>query len=175
MRQVKYRQEQFQKALLALLEVLTRVKAARRIRENINLIFDHYYDEDHHIRNQFYYTHYDFNLYSDFTFFLIDTVHGDEINQRDKRNMFGYNGSYDLNGNLFGLKSSTTFGAGFRYDNAYVSHSIHDEKRVALDTFVDGQLNQLNTFSYIDENLYITSKFRVNPGLRFDFFNFEFL
>jgi len=142
-------------------------------RENINLIFDHYYDADHHLQNQFYYVHYNFNLYSDFTYFLVDTVHGDEINQRDKRNLFGYKSTYDLNSNLFGLKSFTSISAGFRYDNAHVS-LIHDEKRVALDTFVDGQLNQLNAFSYIDENLLITPKFRINPGLRFDFFNFNF-
>jgi len=142
-------------------------------RENVNLFFDHYYDADHHIRNQFYYSHYDFNLYSDFTYFLVDTVHGDEINQKDKRDLFGYNGSYDLNSKLFGFNSSTTFGAGFRYDNAHIS-LIHDEKRVALDTFVDGRLNQLNTFAYVDENIFITPKFRINPGLRFDFFNFNF-
>jgi len=142
-------------------------------RINVNLIFDHNYDEDHRIKNQFYYTRYDFNLYSDFTFFLVDTVHGDEVNQRDHRNLFGYNSTYDLNAKIFGLNTKTTFGVGVRYDNAEVS-LIHDEKRVALDTFVDGRLNQLNAFSYVDENIFVMSRFRINPGLRFDFFNFNF-
>jgi len=142
-------------------------------RVNINLQFDHNYDPDHRIRNQFYYSRYDFNLYSDFTFFLVDSVHGDEVNQVDHRNLFGYNGSYDLKSKIFGLDTKTTIGYGARYDNANVS-LIHDQARVALDTFVNGKLNQLNAFSYLDENIFITPKFRINPGLRFDFFNFNF-
>lgn len=45
-------------------------------------------------RNQIYYTRYKFELYSNFTFFKEDPVNGDQIRQKESRNLFGYNGSY---------------------------------------------------------------------------------
>lgn len=46
------------------------------------------------IRNQIYYTHYEFKLYSNFTFFKEDSINGDQIRQKENRNLTGYNGSY---------------------------------------------------------------------------------
>ena len=46
------------------------------------------------LKNQLYYTNYDFELYSNFTFFLNNNIDGDQIKQKEKRNLFGYNGSY---------------------------------------------------------------------------------
>ena len=47
------------------------------------------------IRNQLYYSYYTFDLHTNFTFYLVDTVNGDEIRQKEARNMFGYKGSYE--------------------------------------------------------------------------------
>ena len=46
-------------------------------------------------KNQVYYSHYHFDLHTNFTFFLVDTVNGDEILQHESRNMLGYTGSYE--------------------------------------------------------------------------------
>ena len=46
------------------------------------------------LENQAFFTKYDFNLYSNFTFFLKDAVNGDQINQSESRKIFGYTGSY---------------------------------------------------------------------------------
>ena len=47
------------------------------------------------IKNQLYYSYYTFDLHTNFTFYLVDTVNGDEIRQKEARNMFGYKGSYE--------------------------------------------------------------------------------
>ncbi len=46
------------------------------------------------IRQQLYYSNYNFNLFSNFTFFLENEEDGDEINQTDARNIYGYTGTY---------------------------------------------------------------------------------
>ena len=44
------------------------------------------------IKNQFFYSNYNFKLFSNFTFFLEDPINGDQIKQKEGRNLFGYNG-----------------------------------------------------------------------------------
>jgi outer membrane receptor protein involved in Fe transport len=69
------------------------------------------------------------------------------------------------------LKS--TLGIGARYDNSDILLAKQN-KRVLLDTTVYGRLNQLNTFVYLEENLAISDKINIVPGIRFDVFNFNF-
>ena len=63
-------------------------------RTNINVQLQTNLKNGNFIKNQLYYTYYDFELYSNFTFFLNNDVDGDQIKQKEKRNLFGYNGSY---------------------------------------------------------------------------------
>lgn len=142
-------------------------------RTNVNIQIDHKLSGNSHITNQAYYSRYDFNLYSNFTFFLLDSIHGDEINQRDNRNLAGYKTAYMSTDRVGGLLLNSEGAVGLRYDNALV-YLIHDEKRMALETISGGRLNQLNAYAYINENLYLTPKFRINPGLRYDAFSFNF-
>ena len=46
------------------------------------------------IKNQLFYSNSHFDLHTNFTFFLEDSVNGDQIRQRESRNLMGYNGSY---------------------------------------------------------------------------------
>ena len=143
------------------------------MRSNANIILE-YKPNDHGIlRNQAYYSRYDFNLFSDFTFFLNDPIHGDEINQVDHRNLLGYKSSYSSRENVGSMTLNSEVAAGLRYDNANISLN-HVENRQFLNAIAGGQLNQLNPYTYIDENLHLTKKFTINTGLRFDVFNFNF-
>ena len=49
-----------------------------------------YYRNNSNWENQLYYSRYNFNLHSNFTFFLNDPVNGDQIRQREERNIWGY-------------------------------------------------------------------------------------
>ncbi|WP_462266818.1 hypothetical protein [Mucilaginibacter sp.] len=46
------------------------------------------------VKNQLFYSRYRFDLHTNFTFYLADTVNGDEIRQREARHLYSYNGSY---------------------------------------------------------------------------------
>ncbi|MES2690216.1 MAG: TonB-dependent receptor [Bacteroidota bacterium] len=129
--------------------------------------------ENGSFKNQVYYSRYDFKLYSNFTFFLNDSVNGDQIKQEDHRNIYGYTSTLNLNNYLGSKKLSSTFGAGVRYDNSNISLD-HTVKREFLNEIVRGTLNQVNAWVYVDENLELTSKLRLNLGLRGDIYNFDF-
>ncbi len=126
------------------------------------------------IKNQVYYSNYHFNLYSNFTFFLNDSINGDQINQREKgRNIYGYKFTYEKSSTLFGKTLKSIAGLGTRLDDGdiFLTHSV---KRRTLDTMAIGHLFQQNAYAYIDETLYLTQKFSANIGARLDYFDFSF-
>src|SRR4029079_4957541 len=57
-----------------------------------------------YFKNQVYYSHYNFDLYSNFTFYLVDTINGDEIRQKESRDMVGTNSSYNHTGYIGTIK-----------------------------------------------------------------------
>lgn len=125
------------------------------------------------IKNQVYYVNYNFNLYSDFTFYLKDSVHGDAINQTDKRNIFGYCGSFIHDLTIKNVVVTNTIGAGIRNDFAHLSLK-HVEHRELLDTISSGNLFQQNANAYYDIK-FALKKLTINSGLRFDLFHFKYI
>ncbi|PLX12009.1 MAG: TonB-dependent receptor [Marinilabiliales bacterium] len=125
--------------------------------------------------NQLYYTHYTFDLYSNFTFYLNNPVHGDQIKQKEYRNLYGYTGKYTKSHSL--KKNSTInyeLGGGFRYDDITNSQLLNTYKRfTVLDTFNIGDITELNINLYGKLNWTI-NKWFINIGLRFDNFKFQY-
>lgn len=125
------------------------------------------------VKNQVYFSRYDFNLFSNFTFYLNDSINGDQIQQGDHRNILGYMNTIRVNGNLGSKKTITTIGTGLRYDNSSINLS-HTLKREFLNDIVKGKLNQVNAWTYVNEDIFLTEQLKVNTGARFDVYNFDF-
>ncbi len=143
-------------------------------RTNINAILTTTLKNGGTIKNQAYYSYYDFNLFSNFTFYLHDSINGDQINQTEKgRNIYGYKFSYEKNSTLFNKQLKTTLGAGTRIDDGQTSLR-HSVKRTILDTVSIGHLNQQNAYAYLDETLFLTTKLSINASARFDYFDFAY-
>ncbi len=85
-------------------------------RHNANLIISHQFKNGANWENQVFYNRYKFNLYSNFTFFLNDPVNGDQIQQAESRNIFGY--ATKLNHKYFFCNKTlySTYGAGLLHD-----------------------------------------------------------
>ncbi|MES2619096.1 MAG: TonB-dependent receptor [Bacteroidota bacterium] len=124
-------------------------------------------------KNQLYYSRYNFNLFSNFTFFLHDSINGDQIFQSDHRHLAGYNSSLQINHFVADRQLVSTFGSGFRYDHADIQLN-HTVKRQFINTIVNGTLNQLNTWFYADEVYAVTDHLKINTGVRADIYNFNF-
>ena len=125
------------------------------------------------LRQQAYYSRYDFNLYSNFTFFLENPDQGDQIRQTDGRNIYGYTGTYERTGRLGTKALRTTFGLGTRIDDVNLALR-NTVKRQVTGTIVSGRVSQQNLHAYLDETLTLTDQLTLNAALRADVFTFRF-
>lgn len=124
-------------------------------------------------KNELYFVKYDFNLFSNFTFFLEDPVNGDMINQRDHRDILGYTGSYTQHALIGDKPLRWTAGAGVRADRGYIQ-LLHAKERVITDTVRSGHLDQINPSVYLDATLELSDRWSLNPGLRYDVYDFNY-
>jgi hypothetical protein len=124
------------------------------------------------LENQLYYTHYNFNLHSNFTFFLNDPVNGDQIRQREARDIVGYHSKLSHESNIGTWNLQSIYGAGIRIDqthNSELSHTIN--KNEVLEYKLLGDIREQNLFTYIDQSI-VKNQWRINAGARLDYFNF---
>lgn len=123
------------------------------------------------IKNQLFYIDYGFELYSNFTFFKEDPINGDQIRQKEKRHIFGYNGAYQTSGSLMGKKLDTEIGLFFRNDQISDAELSRSQQRSFTKTRLAlGDVNETNTGVYLTETWHLSSKFTLNAGLRADVF-----
>lgn len=124
--------------------------------------------------NRFFYSRYHFNLHSNFTFFLNDPVNGDQIRQREARNIFGYQSAYSFAGALGSWDLKSNLGAGFRVDRTKDSELSHTINRNTVLSYAQlGDISEDNFYAYADESIE-KGNWLINAGLRFDYFNFRY-
>jgi outer membrane receptor protein involved in Fe transport len=125
------------------------------------------------IKNQLYYSRYAFELYSNFTFFLVDSINGDQIRQKERRNLFGYNGSYTHNGYLGAMPTETSFGITYRQDLTDSTELSRTVNRITINKrLMLGNINETNLGAYVNQNITLRNNLSVNASLRYDqFFN----
>jgi hypothetical protein len=127
------------------------------------------------LENQAYYLHTYFNLFTNFTFYYVDPVNGDEFNQHEVRDMFGYNGKISRQSVFNNAILNSSAGIGFRYDHTHPSWLAHSSDGDSLLNYLQlGIVKEANVNAYIDETLE-TGRWLFNVGLRADYFNFYYL
>jgi len=143
-------------------------------RTNLNLRYTRQWKNNWKTTDQVYYSRYHFDLYSNFTFFLNDPVNGDEIDQRETRNIYGYNTTASKAWLLGNKNAHTEFGGGFRYDDVMGIELSRAVKRQFIEYLQKGDVKETNSYLYWNQSLEITDKVSVNGGLRFDHFKFSY-
>jgi len=145
-------------------------------RYNISVKSFHQMNDGGVFNNLLYYTRYHFDLYSNFTFFLEDSINGDQIRQKEKRNLYGYKGSYVKSFSLAKENTiETNFGGGFRFDEIINSQLLNTKERyMILDTSNFGDIFETN-INLFGQMTWLKKKWMVNFGLRFDGFKFEYI
>jgi len=143
-------------------------------RSNLNLLYHKYINANASFRNRSYFSAYHFDLFSNFTFFLNDSVNGDQIRQKEDRRIFGTeneltrhfqsgNNEYDLRG-----------GIGFRMDDIRNIELSHAAERKFLEYFMLGDIAETNWFAYVKSDMDF-GKLLIHPALRFDYFRFGYI
>ncbi len=123
--------------------------------------------------NQVYYSHYFFNLVSNFTFYYTYPDAGDEFRQHESRNLYGYNGKLSHKA-WFGKTSLvSTAGWGIRYDRLSPVYLAHSQTGEILNYIQLGNTRETNLNGYWEETLQ-TGKWLFNAGLRFDYLHFYY-
>lgn len=144
-------------------------------RSNINIQYIKHLTNNSFIKNTAFYSNYNFELYSNFTFFLKDPVNGDQIKQKEKRNIFGFES--EINHNIFLGNNPLKLQAavGLRADATNNSELSHTANRIAtLQQIKLGNINENNFYSYVNAE-YKLGKLLINPVIRMDYFKFEYL
>lgn len=112
--------------------------------------------------------HYDLNLFSDFTYFLVDTIHGDQIEQRDNRWVAGGVLTHALIGGLAGAPTRWTLGLDVR-DDRIDNGLYHTEARVRLNAVTVNGISQTSGAPFAENETEWTSWLRTVVGVRGDF------
>ena len=140
-------------------------------RTMINLMYKHHTDNSQFSFNT-YYQRYGLTLYNDFTFFLIDPVHGDEIEQNDSRNVIGANTQYSKFYDLGKISTKSTFGAGIRTD--MINTDLwHVQQRMRLEERGNDNLTVTGTNLWFKQDFNVNRWFRFDAAVRFDYMIFQ--
>lgn len=145
-------------------------------RSNIWVNHNKLFDEHSSMKTSAYLSKYDFELFSNFTFFLEDPVNGDQIQQKENRTIIGaqsvYEHSFHVEDHDTQLKYQA--GVGFRYDdanNVQLSRTLN--RQTILERLAFGNIDEVNGFVFADLT-YKKNKWTLIPGLRLDYFNFDY-
>ncbi len=122
-------------------------------------------------RNQIFYSRYKFELYSNFTFYKEDPVNGDQIRQKEDRNIYGYNGSYREEFSLGNIKIETRTGVQVRYDDVNDIELTRTKNRTANTAeIMQGDVNELNIGAYWSQRFSLSKNLDITGALRADYF-----
>ncbi len=143
-------------------------------RTNANIQFNSILNNDVALQSNMYYSKYNFELYSNFTFFLEDQTNGDQIKQKENRDIFGFNSQFtkDIDYNGFDIKY--TFGTGLRFDNIKdIELSRTLNRQTTLENIQLGDVYQRNLSGFFNAVIDL-GKLSITPGLRLEYFNFQY-
>jgi outer membrane receptor protein involved in Fe transport len=116
---------------------------------------------------------YSLNLFSDFTYFLNDPVHGDQMEQADHRFVSGGKVTHKRLSRWGGHSVQNTFGLQLRNDDITNVGLYHTEARVRLSTTTQAAVIETTAGIYAQNEIEWTPWLRTSAGLRADVSRFD--
>ncbi|MBS1766331.1 MAG: TonB-dependent receptor [Acidobacteria bacterium] len=111
---------------------------------------------------------YELDLYSDFTYFLNDPVHGDQFHQHDRRTLSGLSASQRWSADFLGHPMDTEVGLQVRNDNISGLSLSHTEARQELGSVLRDQVVESTEGLHLENRIQWSGWFRTVLGLRED-------
>ncbi|MCU0621026.1 MAG: TonB-dependent receptor plug domain-containing protein [Gemmatimonadales bacterium] len=115
----------------------------------------------------------DFNLYSNFTYFLADPVNGDQFNQRERRAIAGLNARHFQGVRAFGVDHEVTLGLQSRADFVRGVGLFNTQRRDRVGTVREDDVTQWGTGLYAQAESRWSRTLRSSVGLRGDAYLFD--
>lgn len=143
-------------------------------RTNLILKWHHQFNDAAHLNSTFYYSKYNFELFSNFTFYLIHPEDGDQIQQIDNRDVYGSNHQFVKNFDFASSSLKVVAGTGFRYDDIHDLELNYVVQRERLNERISqGVASVANMNAYLSGEWHY-KKWVVTPGARIDWFHFNY-
>jgi outer membrane receptor protein involved in Fe transport len=141
-------------------------------RTNVNVEYSWKPTENQKLSAHAYLTYYELSLFNDFTFFLSDPTLGDEINQRDRRFLAGFDTQYEVKSRPAGIPVTTTAGFQYRIDTPHVvlasATQRHQTGRVQ-----DVRIVEQSYSPFLKFDIAPVEKVRLVTGARGDVFSYQ--
>jgi len=141
-------------------------------RKNINVNYRFLSSSGNEFEVNAFFTQYNFKLFSNFTYFLDDTINGDMIEQNEHRTMQGINANYKFLTSWLGLKQINKIGGGYRGDLIDVQ-LWHSPDRNRMNVFTSDVIDEQNLNAWYQQDLIFSPAIRMVWGIRHDFFTFS--
>ncbi|TVZ52219.1 outer membrane receptor protein involved in Fe transport [Dokdonia sp. Hel_I_53] len=145
-------------------------------RSNLSIDYSKNINDHNSFKTAAFLSKYDFELYSNFTFFLEDPINGDQIRQKEDRVLMGVSSVFERkNLTLGNFDVDYNTGVGLRYDDVNdVELSRTKNRKETLEYLSLGDVDELNGFGFfnIDFNM---GDWKFNPSLRVDYFKFDYI
>ncbi len=119
-----------------------------------------------------YAVYYHLSLFSDFTYFLDDPVHGDQFNQLDRRGVFGGSAERTWTGDFANRKIDAAVGLQVREDVVRLGLH-HTEARELIEVIRDDDVNEASVGIYTKGTMHLNDWFRAETGIRDDLYSFD--
>lgn len=123
------------------------------------------------LNSQFYWVHYDLDLFSNFTFFAQDPLRGDGILQSDDREVVGGHLQHHIHYSIGKLPAILTSGFDWRQDFADVG-LFRQQEREVFGALTDSGIRERNLSFYLQQEFQLNPALRIIAGLRHDRFRF---
>jgi TonB dependent receptor/Carboxypeptidase regulatory-like domain/TonB-dependent Receptor Plug Domain len=120
-----------------------------------------------------YLVNYALDLFSDFTYFLDDPVHGDQFEQVDRRNVTGGRVTHRRLNRWAGRAVENTVGAQVRHDAIGTVGLYHTQARARISTVREDQVGQTSAGVFVQSAYQWSSVVRTVVGVREDLFHFN--
>ncbi|WP_041264023.1 TonB-dependent receptor [Bernardetia litoralis] len=143
-------------------------------RSNLKIDYDKWISKNGSLKSSVYLSQYDFELFSNFTFFLEDPINGDQIKQKENRIIYGLNTEYNEAFSTKNINGNWKLGVSLRNDQTDDTELSHTLNRTeVLEQIKLGDINETNLGAYIATEINI-NKWTFNPSLRVDYFDFQY-
>jgi hypothetical protein len=116
---------------------------------------------------------YGLDLFSNFTYFLDDPVHGDQFEQKDDRSLFGGSVSQRFLGQWLGRDTESVAGLQGRFDHIPTVGLYHTEARARLETVREDRVEQASGALFFQTSIQWAPKLRAIAGVRGDLYRFD--
>lgn len=124
--------------------------------------------ESENLKLNAYGQYYDFNLFSNFTYFANDPVNGDEFEQIDNRSIWGGSAEYHEHFELDNVRLTWLAGAALRYDNIGEVGLYNTANRARLSAIRHDEADVLSLSGYSRLEATFGENLRLTGGMRVD-------